>query len=256
MAGDWIKVDITLPDKPEVDMLADLLGMEPDTVVGKLIRVWAWANQHTLDGHAVTVTASGLDRRAHCEGFAAAMRKAGWLEGRDGALTFPRFERHNGQTAKARLLARERKVRERSRSERDEIVTPRGQRREEKNINTPPTREAGEPAVLGASRAQGSERTHLPPTAEAAERSVPNAGIPASFLRDAWMQVASRGGKDGAGQTITNWALYVTRRWEREKNDPQPRTPNHGPNSKTPPGGSSRNNSQSLRDAAKQYGQG
>ncbi len=108
MAGDWIKIEHTLPDKPEVDQMAAALSIDHDAVVGKLIRVWIWADQNTLDGNAVGVTSAFLDRISFCPGFANAMRKAGWLNGIDGALEFPNFDRHNGQTAKTRALTNRR----------------------------------------------------------------------------------------------------------------------------------------------------
>jgi len=39
MAGDWIKLEHTTPDKPEVFAMADTLGIDPDAVTGKLCRV-------------------------------------------------------------------------------------------------------------------------------------------------------------------------------------------------------------------------
>lgn len=47
MAGDWIKFELTTLDKPEVCQLADLAGIDPDAVVGKLMRVWGWFDQQT-----------------------------------------------------------------------------------------------------------------------------------------------------------------------------------------------------------------
>jgi hypothetical protein len=102
MAGDWIKVEHTLPDKPEVLRLADELAIDQDAVTGKLLRIWIWADQNCVSGNNIPVTTSFLDRLTAFPGFAAAMRKVGWLEGRDGSLSFPRFDRHNGQTAKQR----------------------------------------------------------------------------------------------------------------------------------------------------------
>jgi len=40
MAGDWIKVEHWTPDKPEIFRLADELEIDPDAVVGKLVRLW------------------------------------------------------------------------------------------------------------------------------------------------------------------------------------------------------------------------
>ena len=112
MAGDWIKFDVTTPDKPEVVKMAAELGIDQDAVVGKLLRVWAWADQNTVtcngESNGVTVTSSFLDRLTFCRGFANAMRDAGWLSGEDGALRFPNFARHNGKTAKERAVSNRR----------------------------------------------------------------------------------------------------------------------------------------------------
>ena len=140
MAGDWIKIEHVLPDKPEIQVMSALLNIDPETVVGKLCRVWIWADQQSIDGNALSVTDAFLDRLTNCPGFAIAMRKVDWLTGRDLALSFPRFDRHNGQTAKARALTRKRVDMHRNASVTLEPLQERYQRREEKN-NSPPTRE-------------------------------------------------------------------------------------------------------------------
>jgi len=102
MAGDWIKIEQTTPDKPEIIRMAELLKLDSDSVVGKLVRIWVWADLNSVDGNAITVTEAFLDKLTHKRGFAAAMRVVGWLAGDEGALNFPGFERHNGKSAKAR----------------------------------------------------------------------------------------------------------------------------------------------------------
>ena len=102
MAGDWIKVEHTTPDKPEVVKLAGILGIDQDAVVGKLLRLWIWADQQSVSGNAITVTNSFLDRLVFCPGFAAGLVKVGWLNGREGLLSIPNFDRHTGQSAKNR----------------------------------------------------------------------------------------------------------------------------------------------------------
>lgn len=102
MAGDWIKIEHTTPDKPEVIAIAETLRIDPDAVVGKLLRIWIWADLNSVDGNGMTVTDAFLDRITHRRGFAAAMRVCGWLDGGDGALIFPGFHLHNGHSAKAR----------------------------------------------------------------------------------------------------------------------------------------------------------
>jgi hypothetical protein len=114
MAGDWIKVQICTPDKPEVHQLAESLGIDPDAVVGKLLRIWVWADQQTIDGNARSVTKSLLDRVTSVTGFADAMLNVGWLTKTEAGFAFPNFDRHNGQTAKKRSLnsARQAKFKE------------------------------------------------------------------------------------------------------------------------------------------------
>ena len=60
MAGDWIKVEVSTPDKREVLAITSAMGWDdPDYTVGKLIRVWRWFDQHSVDGNAAGVTRHG-----------------------------------------------------------------------------------------------------------------------------------------------------------------------------------------------------
>jgi hypothetical protein len=104
MAGSWIKFDTSTSDKPEVWSMACELGIDPDAVVGKLLRVWTWFDDHTEKGNAPIVTKALLDRRVGVTGFVTAMVNAGWMSETDGVLSVPNFDRHNGQTAKNRVL--------------------------------------------------------------------------------------------------------------------------------------------------------
>ncbi len=79
MAGDWIKIESVMPDKPEVGVMAEELGIDHDAVVGKLVRFWIWADQQSVDGNALSVTQALLDRVTFCTGFTLAMEKIGWL---------------------------------------------------------------------------------------------------------------------------------------------------------------------------------
>lgn len=123
MAGDWIKLEHTTPDKPEIYAIAEILGIDPDAVVGKLIRFWSWCDQQSVDGNALSVTSAVLDRITHQPGFSDALRKVAWLEVRSGSLQVPRFDRHNGQTAKARAVSNRRVAEHRKRPRNDESVT-------------------------------------------------------------------------------------------------------------------------------------
>lgn len=116
MAEDWIKMGTRLAEKPEVIGIAErlsaqLLGgirIDEDTVVGKLHRLWSWADANTVDGNARGVTRIWVDRYLKVEGFGQAMADVGWLLVNPDGITFPNFHRHNGQTAKTRALTAKR----------------------------------------------------------------------------------------------------------------------------------------------------
>lgn len=104
MASDWIKVEMSTMDKPEVRRIARVLGIDRDAVVGKLVRLWAWFDQNTVDGHVDGVVSTDVDDICGQAGFAAAVADVGWIECDDEAerVSLPNFDRHNGQTAKTR----------------------------------------------------------------------------------------------------------------------------------------------------------
>lgn len=141
MAGDWIKMQACLPDKPEVWAIANITGCDPDAVIGKLLRVWAWFDTHTEDGNAVGVTFALLDRIAGVTGFADAMKKCGWLDSTESGVSLPHFSRHNGKTAKTRAITNDRvaKSREMKRECNASTVTEsvtREEKRREDNKHT------------------------------------------------------------------------------------------------------------------------
>jgi len=121
MAGDWIKLRVDIADDPAVVRIAATLDMPEDEVVGKLHRLWSWADRHTVDGLAPGITANWVDRYIGAKGFSLAMVAVGWLSITDAAIEFPNFNRHNGESAKKRAESTLRK--RLSRSERDKGVT-------------------------------------------------------------------------------------------------------------------------------------
>jgi hypothetical protein len=103
MAGDWIKFECNLPEKPEVLAITAILGMDdPDTTVGKLMRLFRWFDQHTTDGNAPRVTPALLDRAVGVTGLTQALIEVGWLHAESTGLRLEKFDRHNGATAKSR----------------------------------------------------------------------------------------------------------------------------------------------------------
>lgn len=147
MASNWIKLEVITPDKPEIFRLAEILNIDPDAALGKVIRFWAWADQQMIDGNAECnargVTKSAIDRITFMAGFADALIQVGWLVETNGVLSLPNFERHNGKSSKKRAVTNERvtKIRELKRKGNAASVTKTDQKalpeeEKEEDINT------------------------------------------------------------------------------------------------------------------------
>jgi hypothetical protein len=111
MAGDWIKVETSTPDKPEIFRMSAVLGIDVDSVLGKCIRFWAWADANTEDGIVDAKTSTGvdalmlqIDRMCSHQGFSNALFSVGWLEFSTDrtSVIIPSFAYHNGDSAKKR----------------------------------------------------------------------------------------------------------------------------------------------------------
>ncbi len=114
MAGDWIPMRVDLADDPAVIALAGALGTDDFAVVGRLHKLWAWANRHLAEGVA-KLSPGWVDRYVSQPGFARELVAVGWLtEGSDGSVSFPKFDRWNSQGAKRRLSKTQAKRGERS----------------------------------------------------------------------------------------------------------------------------------------------
>lgn len=135
MAGDWLKVEIATPDKPEVFMIAERLKISPAEAFGRLFLVWRWFNQHTIDGNALAVTYSHIDHIAGVTGMGEAMRDVRWLTFADDNLVgvkLPNFDRHNGKPAKERALTAKRVAEHKKRIANDSLTVgalPREEKR-------------------------------------------------------------------------------------------------------------------------------
>ena len=104
MRRPWIKIEVSTPDKPEICAIATKLRIDPDAVVGKLVRLWSWAELSGIQPNDLNVTKEFLDKVCGRKGFAEALVQAGWLLESDGKLAFPNFDRHNGNASKVRGL--------------------------------------------------------------------------------------------------------------------------------------------------------
>lgn len=102
MASDWIKMRSDLSTVEEVVYLSSLLKCDVYAVVGRLHALWAWADRNSLDGSNLRVTFAWIDQYVSQKNFAENLKKVGWLKGKDGAISLPNFDKHNGETAKKR----------------------------------------------------------------------------------------------------------------------------------------------------------
>ena len=129
MAGDWIKFRTDLHTDPAVIRLGEVLNanladevrLDSFSIVGRLAAVWVWAATHAdSTGRVALVSRSCVDGVAQWPGFGAAMESVGWLATSPDAdgISFPKFERHMGEGAKARALAAERKRKQRKKEAR------------------------------------------------------------------------------------------------------------------------------------------
>jgi hypothetical protein len=170
MANDWIKMRINLGDDPAVIGISARTNLDKFSVVGRLYLLWSWADEQSDDGHMPFVDGSTIDSMTKRAGFAAAMVSVGWLLIEEGGVIFPKFSKHNGDSAKKRAMETEKKrlqrlgkcpepVPEKSGQNRDNCGTREEKRREEKNRIENTSKTVG----VGANSSVG---TATPPTSD------------------------------------------------------------------------------------------
>ena len=98
----WIKIDTTLVNKPEVVKMARLLKVTRVTLLGYLVKFFCEVDGLTEDGTLPCYGAEDINDLVGMNGFAQALESAGWLEIHEEGCTIPKFERHNGTSAKKR----------------------------------------------------------------------------------------------------------------------------------------------------------
>lgn len=146
MAGDWIKMRADLDTDPDVVRTSVRTNLDEFAVVGRLHKLWSWADKHSANG-LLRVSSDYIDRLVACPGFADALVEVGWLRVRRDLLELPEWSRHNGLSAKARAgeAARKRAQRNGDPSEKTDKMSghlsgkcPDQRREEERIYKTPP----------------------------------------------------------------------------------------------------------------------
>lgn len=136
MAGDWIKMNKSLPRDPRVISIASALQADRLRTVGALFSAWCIFDEQTETGRLDAYTPEILDDLVGCPGIARAMESVGWLEIGDGYLSAPRYTEHNGKSAKRRAQdsVRKKSAREADKRPQDERTKPGPEKRREEDI--------------------------------------------------------------------------------------------------------------------------
>lgn len=141
MAGDWIKMRIDLQTHPKVFRMVSALKADRLRIIGGLHIAWSIFDTHSDDGVLQGYSIDAMDAVIGWNGFTQAMVDVEWASvGDDGSLVMPRFDEHNGASAKRRANDSERKrndrknntVRNVSASDADSLRTREEKRREDK----------------------------------------------------------------------------------------------------------------------------
>lgn len=161
MAGDWIKMRMDLKAHPKVVRIASALKADRLRIIGGLYSAWCLFDNYSTDGRMEGYTSEIFDEEIGLTGLAAAMISVGWLEQTTEGLVMPRFDAHNGQSAKRRAQdadrkREDRKIQNSSASEADKMRTREEKRREEKDI--PPNPQGGD----GAGRKRKVKQDNTP----------------------------------------------------------------------------------------------
>ena len=114
--GKWyVMISNDLHRDPTVVSMAIELNVHEDTVVGRLVKIWAWFSGNTEDGRAFGVSFEALERMTGLPGFPQLMEKNGWLkEWKDDngrpILAIPEWDRWFGDLQARRESDRKRKA--------------------------------------------------------------------------------------------------------------------------------------------------
>lgn len=134
MAGDWIKMRVDLADDPAVIGMAAALKIDEYEVIGRLHKIWSWADKHTTNGFVPHINGRWIDKHLEKSGFSSHMISVGWLVINTTGVTFPLFDRHNGKSAKSRAENTERvRLSRKERDENTKNVTALSQKKRDEN---------------------------------------------------------------------------------------------------------------------------
>jgi hypothetical protein len=105
----WIKMRLGLTTHPKIVRIASALNADRLRVIGALYAVWSLADEHTEDGVLTGYSLAALDESVGFAGFSNELKGVDWLHVTPQGIVLPRFDEHNGQSAKRRAQEAQRK---------------------------------------------------------------------------------------------------------------------------------------------------
>ena len=171
MSEPWIKMRTNLGTSPKVVRIASALKADRLRVVGGLHSVWSLFDQHSEDGILAGYSPETLDELIGWPGFTAAMIAVQWAFFDGESLALPRYEDHNGQSAKRRAQDADRKknVRKMSASDADKKRTRGEEIRVEKELGESNDSPLPETGVPGSERNGGDRQAKPDPAVRLAQ---------------------------------------------------------------------------------------
>lgn len=91
--------------------MAAKLAYDRDTMVGKLHRLWSYADSHTINGQLKRLSPAALDALMDAPGLYLALAEVNWAREKNSEVILVDYVRHNGATAKRRILTARRTAR-------------------------------------------------------------------------------------------------------------------------------------------------
>ena len=121
-----IRIDHSLPNKPEVLEIAAKLGAPVGHVVGGLVLCWLWTDQVSVAG-SLPHSPEVVDQVSTMPGLAKAMEEVGWLVREDQGFCLPRISRYtgDGRTTRERRLDKQSKAKSQRRTKTGQFA-PKG----------------------------------------------------------------------------------------------------------------------------------
>ena len=111
----WIKVETHTPDKTELRQIARLCHCSKAEAFLAFFRLFVWLDEQTEDGHVDFFTPNDADEIGGLTGLGHALESVSWITFSPGGAVVANWERHNGKSAKKRIIEAERARRYRER---------------------------------------------------------------------------------------------------------------------------------------------